>query len=308
MNYIHILTSIAALLSACSGNKADHQDSRTAASHPAAANETAASPKPAPVDEPSLALSGLPEWCSTNLNAAGESCVTCNRPTSLGSPLAIPAKCFKPIANFDPSKDCGLAGEVSDLKTISCKSVDGGMFAMDVSFASEKAAKSLPLLMFAVSAIADKQLKDHPDDLALVKDFSLFITTKLPDLMAGNSFDAMATDLVNLVGKRVKTPLTESQKSLATTGAVVVFKTIKADLESKQSFSVVSTAGKLMALARLVPGLAQSPANAFFEGKALADMVALHRSEVDGLFTLLKSDVMGVTSTDDLIAQLKALP
>ena len=179
---------------------------------------------------------------------------------------------------------------------------------MDVSFASEKAAKSLPLLMFAVSAIADKQLKDHPDDLALVKDFSLFITTKLPDLMAGNSFDAMATDLVNLVGKRVKTPLTESQKSLATTGAVVVFKTIKADLESKQSFSVVSTAGKLMALARLVPGLAQSPANAFFEGKALADMVALHRSEVDGLFTLLKSDVMGVTSTDDLIAQLKALP
>ena len=254
-----------------------------------------------------MGLTGLPDWCSATADATSQWCIQCNRPAKSGNAVTFPSQCFKAPGNFNSKKDCGLLGDGPALKSVSCRTSGSDLFAMDVSFASEKAAGSIPLLLLAVSTIADKHLAGQPDAKATVQEILLFISSKMPALLAEGKTDSIAADFIVLANKHLKTPMTDAQKNIALKDAGLAFDLIKADLESHQQFSIVRTAGMLLGVAKTVPGLNDGPAKSYFEGASLATLVDGHRTEVDRVFSILKPEILGVKSTDDLIAQLKSL-
>lgn len=247
----------------------------------------------------------LPQWCRMT-QSTEQLCFSCEREDS-GTTIPY-EQCLTPADSFQAERDCAYTDSVT--KSITCagtKSTES--FVMDVSLAKEKVTAALPAVLFAIKFTIQQKFPDRPDIKAVSDELSDFFGSRIPLINRGEDLDRISGDLLLLVNKHLKTPLTEAQAAIFKKSAQDAFGLVAKDLSGTKDYSLSRVILRGLSIANTIPPEILGDAKPFLTGPGLADLLSQDQSAaLIQTLRILNPSALGIKSPEDLISDLRKAP
>jgi hypothetical protein len=258
--------------------------------------------KPDPKTQEQTQNLTLPSWCSSKENSS-EVCFRCER--SDGG-LKIPyEQCFAPSQSFSSGSNCTFNDGV--LKQISCSGTKSGEpFRMDASLAKEKLAASMPAFLVGMDLVVRQVYSEQSAAAKLTSDLSAFWSSRIPAIMRGENIDVTADDLLSLVNRHVTTPLSPDLANHLKTVTVTTLRRLAQDYAGRKDYRLSDVVLDGIEIAKAIPQNILGDAKTYLSGPAIATLLSSEKAQpMVNIFKSMSSSVLGFTSFDDFIAELR---
>lgn len=248
-----------------------------------------------------ISLLNLPPWCSVQ-EAGDEVCFRCERQDGN---IKIPyEQCLIPSENFSASANCTFSDGLT--KQIACTGTKSGEpFRMDSSLAREKLAAVLPAFLVGLDLVVRQTFSDQSDVAKLTADLSAFWSSRIPSILRGEQLESVASDLVSLVKRHVKTPLTDEQADHFRSITITALNQLNQELLGRKDYTLSQVILRGVALAKSIPEKTLGDASKHLSGQAIADLLASENAKTFlVLFKSMNPSILGMSSMDDFLAEL----
>lgn len=245
----------------------------------------------------------LPSWCSVQ-ETADLVCFRCEREDA---GIKIPyEQCLQPGPEFSSSAQCSFTSGFT--KVITCEGTKSGEpFKMDASIAKEKVATAIPAFMIGLDLIVRQKFADDSLVAKLTSDLSAFWSSRIPALMRGEGYETTASDLVLLVNRHLKTPLSEDQVTHFKQVTKTALGELNQELSGKKDYKLSQVILRGLYLAKSIPENILGEAAPLFTGPAIADLLRDDKAKaLLSLFSSMNPSVLGISSLDTFIEELSA--
>jgi hypothetical protein len=252
-----------------------------------------------------ISLLDLPSWCSVK-ESSDEVCFSCERQDGN---IKIPyEQCLIPAENFSASTNCSFSDGLT--KQISCSGTKSGEpFRMDSSLAKEKLAAVLPAFLVGLDLVVRQTFSDQSDVAKLTADLSAFWSSRIPSIVRGENFDGVASDLVSLVKRHVKTPLTDEQADHFKTISVTALTQLNQELMGRKDYTLSQVILRGIALSKSIPEKTLGEASRHLSGQGIADLLASENAKTFlAMFKAMNPSILGMSSVEDFLVELTATP
>lgn len=246
-------------------------------------------------------LLNLPPWCSVK-ETADEVCFRCEREDGK---IKIPyEQCLVPSESFSASANCTFSDGLT--KQISCTGTKSGeTFKMDSSLAKEKLAAVLPAFLVGLDLVVRQTFSDQSDVAKLTADLSAFWSSRIPSIVRGEQLESVASDLVSLVKRHVKTPLTDEQADHFRSITITALTQLNQELLGRKDYTLSQVILRGVALAKSIPEKTLGDASKNISGQAIADLLASENAKTFlALFKSMNPSILGMSSIEDFLAEL----
>lgn len=260
------------------------------------------SAKPRPKTQEQTQSLTLPDWCSSK-ETISEVCFRCER--SDGGVKIPYEQCFAPSPSFSSNANCSFNDGV--LKQISCSStMSGEPFKMDASLAKERLAAALPAFLVGMDLVVRQVYSEQSPAAKLTSDLSAFWSSRIPAIMRGENIDVTADDLLSLVNRHVTTPLSPELGNHLKTVTMTALKRLAQDYAGRKDYSLSQVVLTGIEIAKAIPQNILGDAKTYLSGPAIATLLSSEKAQpMVNIFKSMSSSVLGFTSFDDFIAELR---
>ena len=244
----------------------------------------------------------LPDWCSSK-ETSGEVCFRCER---FDGGVKIPyEQCFAPSPRFSSESNCTFNDGV--LKQISCSGTKSGEpFRMDASLAKERLAASLPAFLVGMDLVVRQVYSEQSAAAKLTSDLSDFWSTRIPSIMRGENIEVTADDLLSLVNRHVTTPLSPDLANHLKSVTVTTLRRLAQDYAGRKDYNLSQVVLTGIEIAKAIPQSILGDAKTYLSGPAIATLLSSEKAQpMVSIFKSMSSSVLGFTSFDDFVAELR---
>ena len=250
-------------------------------------------------------LLSLPPWCSVK-ETSEDICFRCEREDAN---VKIPyEQCLIPADNFSASNNCSFTDGLT--KQISCSGTKSGEpFRMDASLAKEKLAAVLPAFLIGLDLVVRQTFSDQSDVAKLTADLSAFWSSRIASIVRGENLDGVSSDLVSLVKRHVRTPLTDEQADHFKSMTVTALTQLNQELAGRKDYTLSQVILRGLALAKSIPETTLGQSSKQLSGQAIADLLASENAKTFmAMFKAMNPSILGMISVEDFLAELTNTP
>lgn len=252
-----------------------------------------------------IAFTGFPDWCTNQPQDNGSTCIDCERTAGSGEKVAVARMCFEPRINFDPKLLCGLTQIDVGVKTLQCHGIDKDATA-DVSLPVDRAATVLSVSLASIKNALQDTYKNSDSQLAAATAVAQFAIDNAVKVLTSNDQDKTADELITLANRFLITPYADgSAKDALKAQVVVKLKAVHDAFSGSATFSATKLFSNVLDVARCFPKERLGAAYDVLTPAGIAKLLDAKRSELDPAIANWSGNNVGISSTDDLIKQVK---
>lgn len=251
------------------------------------------------------AFTDFPDWCTSQPQPDGTSCVLCERITDSKDKASLANLCFQSRPDFDPKVQCGLTQPDLGIKTLQCHGAEQDVTA-DVSLPVDKAATVLTASLTVIAKSLEETYKNDAPSLATANLVVQFATDHVVSVLTGKDQEKTADDLITMANPYLVTSYTDTTGKPALKAALVAkLNAVHDAFAGKEEFTAKKLFTAVLNVAKVFPKERLGKAGDILTGDGIATLIDARKTLLDSVITSWSGNNTGISSSDDLVGQIR---